>query len=304
MRYLSAILIMFLLPLAAAAQSVGDRGAEAQRLLLQQPSQFSEVESGVAVPLWRGKDGRLLALKLDEDPAMGAARNNVPLSWHVVDATSVVGAGLQYDLAQNLHAHAGLTQQSWANQSSRLSGTEVGASYDLGRYSLGLSVGSRSTSNANNVALPRVLPGAVPGVDGLASFDSSTQFNASGRLALGSKSGIDLGASAGRVRLLPGNLLGVTTLDQKVLSFGVDHGSLSGSLVGRTLRPQVGIPGQFSPDTRWSSIDLGVTWRLPWRGELSVGAQNLWSSGTPVNTPAGPEPDQSRTPYVQYHQDL
>jgi hypothetical protein len=47
-----------------------------------------------------------------------------------------------------------------------------------------------------------------------------------------------------------------------------------------------------------------VTWRLPWSGSLSVGAQNLWSSGTPANTPVGPEPDQSRTPYVQYHQDL
>ena len=302
MRRLSATLIM-LLPLAAAAQAVGDRGAEAQRLLLQQPSQFTEVESGVALPLWRGADGRLLALKLEQDPAAGAARANVPLSWHVVDATSVVGAGLQYDLATNLHAHAELTQQSWVNQPTRLVGSEVGASYDLGRYSVGLSVGTNDTPNAN-MALPRVLPGAVPGVSGLVGFDSSTQLNASGRLALGSKSGIDLGASAGRIRLLPGNLLGVSTLDQKVLRLGVEHGPLSGSLVGRTLRPQVGIPGSFSADQRWSSIDLGVTWRLPWRGELSVGAQNLWSSGTPLNTPAGPEPDQSRTPYVQYHQDL
>lgn len=303
MRRLPAILIMFCLPLAVAAQAVGDRGAEAQRLLMQQPSQFTEVESGVAVPLWRGADGRLLALRLEQNPATGAARANAPLSWHVVDATSVIGAGLQYDLGTNLHAHAELTQQSWINQPTRLAGSEVGASYDLGRYSVGLSVGTSAAPNAN-MALPRVLPGAVPGVGGLAGFDSSTQLNASGRLALGSKSGIDLGASAGRIRLLPGNLLGVSTLDQQALRLGVDHGSLSGSLIGRTLRPQVGIPGGFGPDKRWSSIDLGVTWRLPWRGELSVGAQNLWSSGTPLNTPAGPEPDQSRTPYVQYHQDL
>jgi hypothetical protein len=66
-----------------------------------------------------------------------------------------------------------------------------------------------------------------------------------------------------------------------------------------------GVPGNgYAPDRRWNSIDLGVTWRLPWQGSLSVGAQNLWSSGTPANTPMGPEPDQSRTPYVQYHQDL
>jgi len=60
----------------------------------------------------------------------------------------------------------------------------------------------------------------------------------------------------------------------------------------------------LNPDRRWSAIDLGVTWRLPWRGELSVGAQNVWSSGNAPSSPAGPEPDQSRTPYVQYHQDL
>lgn len=303
MRRFYATLIILLLPLAAAAQAVGDRDTEAQRLLTPQPSRSSEVGSGVALPLWRGADGRALALKLEQKPALGAARTNTLTSSRVLDPSSVAGAALQYDLATNLRAHADLTQQSWANQSSRLVGSEVGASYDVGRYSVGLSVGATSTPNPN-MALPRVLPGAVPGVDGLASFDSSTQLNASGRLALGGKSGIDLGASAGRIRLLPGNLLGVNTLDQTVLSLGVDHGSVSGSLVGRTLRPPVGAPGSFSADKRWSSIDLGVTWRLPWRGELSVGAQNLWSSGTPVNTPAGPEPDQSRTPYVQYHQDL
>jgi hypothetical protein len=99
-------------------------------------------------------------------------------------------------------------------------------------------------------------------------------------------------------------LLGVSVLDQTALSFGVDHGPLSGRLTGRTMQPEAGIPGSLYTDRRWNSIDLGVTWRLPWRGSLSVGAQNLWSSGAPANTPVGPEPDQSRTPYVQYHQDL
>ena len=200
MRRLSATLIMLLLPLAAAAQAVGDKGDVAQRLLAQQPNQFSEVEPGVALPLWRGADGRLLALKLDR--SADATRANAPLAWHVVDATQVVAAGLQYGLTPNLRAHAELTQQNWANVSMRLVGSELGASYDVGRYSVGVSLGTSSTPN-NNLALPRVLPGATPGVDGLAGFDSSTQLNAHGRLALGSKSGIDVGASTGRIRLLP-----------------------------------------------------------------------------------------------------
>ncbi|MEO8999537.1 MAG: hypothetical protein ABI227_07310 [Rhodanobacter sp.] len=303
MRRLSVLLLTFLLPLTAAGQSAGGDNAMAQRLLAQPPDQMTEVEPGVVVPLWRGTDGRLLALKADQSTGADALRKNAPLALHVVDAASVMTTDLQYGLGPRLQAHAEISEHSWANQSSRVLGSEVGATYDAGRYSLGVSVGTVSTSN-NNSVLPRVLPGAAPGVDGLSSFDSSSQLNARGRLALGGKSGIDLGASVGRIHLLPGNLLGISTLDQKALSFGVDHGPLSGVLTGRTMQPEAGIPGGFNADRRWNSIDLGVTWRLPWRGALSVGAQNLWSSGTSANTPAGPEPDQSRTPYVQYHQDL
>jgi len=303
MRRLSALLLISLLPLTAAGQSAGGDNAMAQRLLTQTPDQMTEVEPGVMVPLWRGADGRLLALKADQSTGADALGKNAPLALHVVDAASVMTTSLQYGLGPRLQAHAEISEHSWANQNSRVLGSELGATYDAGRYSLGVSVGTVNTTN-NNSVLPRVLPGAAPGVDGLSSFDSSAQLNARGRLSLGGKSGIDLGASVGRIHLLPGNLLGINTLDQKALSFGVDHGPLSGVLIGRTMQPQAGIPGGFNADKRWNSIDLGVTWRLPWRGALSVGAQNLWSSGTPANTPAGPEPDQSRTPYVQYHQDL
>ncbi|MEO8746376.1 MAG: hypothetical protein ABI379_01770 [Rhodanobacter sp.] len=206
-------------------------------------------------------------------------------------------------MTSKLHAQAEVTQGRSISQPSLLTGTELGASYDLGSYMIGLSVGANSVSK-QNLALPRILPGIAPGVDGLSGFDSDMHVRAHGRLKLGSQTGIDLGASAGRVQLLPGNLLGSNTLDQSTLSFGVDHGPLSGALIERTIQPQVAIPGNLNGARRWSSIDLGVTWRLPWRGELSVGAQNLWSSGLPANTPVGPEPDQSRTPYVQYHQDL
>jgi hypothetical protein len=265
MRRLSALLLLSLLPLAAAGQTVSGDNALAQHLLSQPSDQLTEVEPGMVVPLWRSADGRLLALKADRSSEAEALRNNAPLAFHAVDASSVMTTGLQYVLAPNLQAHAEISEHSWVNQPSRVFGSEVGATYSLGRYSVGVSVAANSTPD-NNVALPRVLPGAAPGVDGLASFDSSAQLNARGRLALGNKSGIDLGASVGRIHLLPGNLLGVNTMDQKALSFGVDHGPLSGTLIGRTMQPQAGIPGSLNADRRWNSIDLGVTWRLPWRG--------------------------------------
>jgi hypothetical protein len=304
MRRLSALLLICLLPFAAAGQSVSGDSALAEHLLAQPPAQMTEVAPGVVVPLWRGTDGRLLALKANSSNGADALSQNAPLALHAVDAASVLTAGLQYGMGPNLQAHAEVSENSWVNQPLRIIGSEVGATYAVGRYSLGVSVGTNTVPDNNNTVLPRVLPGVVPGVDGLSGFDSSSQLNAHGRFALDSKSGIDLGASVGRINLLPGNLLGVNTLEQKALSFGIDHGALSGVLIGRSMQPAAGIPGGLNADRRWNSIDLGVTWRLPWRGSLSVGAQNLWSSGAPANTPAGPEPDQSRTPYVQYHQDL
>ena len=303
MRRLLLPLLLCLLPFAAVSQTVDDaNGKLAAKLLQQPPAQMAEVQPGVVVPLWRGADGRLLAVKADSRSGSQALRGT-PLSFHAVDAASVMNTGLEYGLTKNWQAHADVNQQSWVNSPLRVVGSEVGATYNDGRYSLGLSVGTNNA--ANPASLPRVLPGVTPSVDGLSGFDSSSQFNARGRLAFGAKSGVDLGASVGRIHLLPGNLLGISTLDQKAISFGVDHGAVSGTLVGRTMAPLAGIPGSgYGADRRWNSIDLGVTWRLPWQGSLSVGAQNLWSSGTPANTPAGPEPDQSRTPYVQYHQDL
>jgi hypothetical protein len=293
-------LLTLLLPLSAAGQSLdGDTHALAQQLLRQTPDQMAQFDQGVAVPLWRGSDGRMLALKADGQSPTASQRADAPLSFHVVDASSVMSTDLQYGLDPHLQVHAGVSEHSWINRGPRVVGSELGATYNLGRYSVGVSVGSDSTPDQR---LPRVLPGATPGVNGLPDFDSSSQLNARGRVAVGGHSGIDLGASVGHIRLLPGNVLGISTLDQKALSFGVDHGPLSGSIIGRTMQPS--LPGGFYGDKRWSSIDLGVTWHLPWQGELSIGAQNLWSSGSSVPTPVGPEPDQSRTPYVQYHQDL
>ena len=300
---LPAFLLIFLLPLAAAGQAVGNDAAQAEYLLAQPQAQSSLVGSGMSLPLWQDARGRMLVLQTSRghSPNLVSALDS-PLVRRAGYVGSTVAAGLQYGMGP-LQAHAEVSQRSWLNQNMQVYGSELGATYNAGDYSVGVSLGSTSTPH-HNIVLPRVLPGAAPGVDGLASFDSSNQLNAQGRLALGKKTGVDLGASVGRVYLLPGNLLGVSVMDQTAVSFGVDHGPLSGRLTGRTMQPEAGVPGNLYTERRWNSIDLGVTWRLPWSGSLSVGAQNLWSSGAPANTPVGPEPDQSRTPYVQYHQDL
>jgi hypothetical protein len=311
MRRLVAAMLTTLMPLAAAGQSLAGYPGQppvAEELLAQPqaPASGAAPDAPAATPLWRGSDGRMLSLQSGQATPAEAGRDDALLGFRLTDASRVASSGLQYDLGPHLQAQVGFSERSWANSGMRVVGSEVGATYSGNGYSLGLSLGSSSVPNSSSV-LPRLLPGTAPGLAGslpLAGFDSSTQVNARGRLALDAKSGIDLGASVGRIHLLPGNLLGISSVDQKALSFGVDRGPVSGTLVGRVMEPGAGIPGGFSGERRWSSIDLGVTWRLPWQGELSFGAQNVWTSGPAANTPAGPEPNQSRTPYVQYHQDL
>ena len=89
------------------------------------------------------------------------------------------------------------------------------------------------------------------------------------------------------------------------VTLGVGYRGLTGQLTGRLLE----LPAQ---NASWSGIDLGLSWRTSWQGELSVGARNLWRSGGRDNTAAWPlsdlpamvEDPSVRVPYVRYKQDL
>jgi len=85
----------------------------------------------------------------------------------------------------------------------------------------------------------------------------------------------------------------------KSLSVGGGVGAFSASIVGRV----VAVPG--TPE-KWEGLGLGLTWRTPWSGQLSVGAENVVTRGknpfSPGNKPADEE--DSTIPYVRYEQDL
>ena len=108
----------------------------------------------------------------------------------------------------------------------------------------------------------------------------------------------DLGLHLARSDLAP--LFG-STLQQGRFSISWLHGNLGGGLNTRVQR----LDG--SSDF-WGGIDLGLIWRTPWRGLLTVGARNLVTSGRP---PPALDPEAAalddrdeRIPYVRYEQDL
>ena len=71
--------------------------------------------------------------------------------------------------------------------------------------------------------------------------------------------------------------------------------AFSASVVGHVLDT----PGQPA----WSGLGVGLTWRTPWSGELTVGADNVVTRGkNPFSV--GSDDNEGTVPYVRYEQDL
>ena len=109
---------------------------------------------------------------------------------------------------------------------------------------------------------------------------------------------VSVGGTVARARLVPA--ADVPQLaDQwntRSLSIGGGFGSFGANIVGRV----VNVPGESNV---WKGLGLGLTWRTPWSGQLSVGADNVVTRGkNPFSTIN--QDDEGTVPYVRYQQDL
>lgn len=299
--------------------------------------------SGQVVPLWASPDGRLLAIvalsrnpgapTLPPSPAFGGVSD-----LRIVDATDLFSAGLRLRMGHGFHADLALGQQissplsyDFAYSENCMSGSCFGDTAGLdspSALSTSLGIGWSPISgdgpdlsfglswlNSSTGSLPlsaSMGAGFAPinlaliGMPDLFDYrlNSSHQLNARSLWHLNQDKMIDLSAALGRAKLLPnGYGLGESglDLDQASLELGLASGSLRGSIVGRI--SSVDAPGQLD-NRRWSGVDLGLSWRTPWRGQVTVGAQNIWSSQLDSAAPREADSSQARMPYVQYRQDL
>lgn len=298
--------------------------------------------SAPVVPLWASPDGRLLAIvalsrnggapTLPLSPAFGGVSD-----LRIVDATDLFSAGLRLRMGHGFHADLALGQQASSplsyefeytgscvsgscfgdslgrdDQSSLSTSLGIGWAPVSGRgpdLSFGLSwldaSGESVPLSASLAATSSPIDLALIGIPDLVDYrlNSSRQLNARSSWHLGQDKMIDLSAALGRAKLSPswyGLADSELDLDQASLGFGVASGSLRGSIVGRI--SSLDTPGQIG-NRRWSGVDLGLSWRTPWRGEVTVGAQNVWSAQLD-SVPREADSNQARMPYVQYRQDL
>ena len=327
-----ALLLLSLFPLAGAAQSAlpslampGGTTPLVEQLLTLDPGGRSQLAQGTSVlPIWSGSSGELLAVvavppgwtssPVDSTPAYAG-----PSSWHLVGNTSSA-AGLRWTFGHGLRADALLGEyladspsfcltDACAHRAPGSLAGSLGLGWSSGEGSLDLSYGLSWLQPQDRVSLgdlttdSALLPVLSLPDSRLYSLDGERALYARGRWQFERGPALDVAASYGRSHVLPLGTPGAAAfgpgldLDQLSLSLGLDAGSLRGAIVGHVISSDdPALAGK-----RWTTLDLGLSWRTPWSGELSVGAQNLWTA--PQSSPRDAE-NQTRTPYIQYRQDL
>lgn len=289
------------------------------------------------VPLWASDDGRLLAIvgfasdpgapTLPPTPAFGGLSD-----LRIIDATNLFSTGLRWNPGHGLRADlvvgvAPTLQSPLARLFDCSTAECLWSSSQPSAFTRGALLGAGWTSSGENpvdfsFGLSWLDTGESPAVmaitDPLAAgmtlltldggmpwrLDSSLMLSARGSWHLAQGPVLDLTAGVGRAAAAPlwyGVPGGGIELNQMSLGLGLASGSIRGSIVGHVISTD---DPAFAGTRRWSGIDLGVSWRTPWRAELSVGAQNLWSLPIDPGTAREADSSQARMPYVQYRQDL
>lgn len=119
-----------------------------------------------------------------------------------------------------------------------------------------------------------------------------------GEAGLGREGFVRIGGAVARARLVtPSDLPAIAdSWNSRSLSVGGGYGPFSADIIGRV----VDAPGQPA----WKGLGLGVTWRTPWSGQLTVGAENVITRGKNPFAPGNADSDEGSVPYVRYEQDL
>ena len=169
---------------------------------------------------------------------------------------------------------------------SRYSST--GFSLSRGTGKVGVSVGSGRDT----------LPAWIsPGQAGGARYEQN-DFSLFAEKSISRDGFVSVGGTVARARLVPASAMPQEYADQwntRSLSIGGGVGAFGANIVGRV----VNVPGESDV---WQGLGLGLTWRTPWSGQLSVGAENVITRGK--NPFANSEQDEGTVPYVRYQQDL
>ena len=260
-------------------------------------AQSTAKRDGTMVPVLNRDDGRLEAVLLLEPATTGAGAG---ARWHfgntTLEATYGLRAGdslaLLCDRRSGLSAAIGQLANNCVMAMLDRKGNasrhgSAGLSLDRNGNKLGIEVG-----NGHDVLPAWLSPNNIAG------DVESSDFSLLAEKSIGREAFVSVGGTVARARLVPATDV-PQLADQwntRSLSIGGGYGSFGANIVGRV----VSVPGESDV---WKGLGLGLTWRTPWSGQLSVGADNVITRGrNPFST--GNLGEEGTVPYVRYQQDL
>jgi len=154
-----------------------------------------------------------------------------------------------------------------------------------------------SSGSEHRGALPLWLTRSDHAARGESGINDLTLF---AQKPLGSTTYLSIAGTLTRATLLPYDAAAPMDFGRgwssKSLSVGGGYGAFSANIIGQI----VDTPGQ----PRWENLGLGVTWHTPWSGQLTVGADNIVTSGRNPFSPRGEIRDEGTAPYVRYEQEF
>lgn len=117
---------------------------------------------------------------------------------------------------------------------------------------------------------------------------------------IGDDAYVSLAGTLAKATLIPTSAAPATLNDHwtsRSLSVGGGIGRFSANIVGQVVDTP-GLP-------KWEGVGLGVSWRTPWSGQLTVGADNVITRGkNPFSKMTENADDEGAVPYIRYQQDL
>jgi hypothetical protein len=251
------------------------------------------------LPVWNNASGKVEALLVLEpvDGAQAGAR------WrfgnNTLDTTLGLDAGdslaLLCDRKNGLASTLGNLSNNCllAQLGNNLDGnggshrTSAGAAFGHGGTRVGVSVG-----NGHDTLPAWLTPGRpTTRVEG-------NDITLVARKDLGSQGYVSLAGTMAKARLVaPEEMPALADRwNSRSLTVGGGMGAFGANIVGHV----VDTPGQ----PKWEAFGLGLTWRTPWSGQLTVGADNVVTRGKNPFSPDASGEQDGTVPYVRYEQDL
>ncbi|WP_242111642.1 hypothetical protein [Luteimonas aquatica] len=255
-------------------------------------------DNSAVLPIWDNTSGKLQAYLLLEP----TSKSQTGARWHfggnTLDAAIGLDAGdslgLLCDRRNGLTSAVGSLAASNCmlatlnDDGSRRTSATAAIGRDGGR--LGLTAGTGRDT----------LPAWLSGGRGAAQVDVN-DLTVFAQKNIGSETVVQIAGTIAKARILsPAEASNFGISDQwstRTLSIGGGYGAFSANIIGRV----VDTPGQ----PKFEGLGLGLTWRTPWSGQLTVGADNLVTRGkNPFSPSTDSKQDEGAVPYVRYEQDL